>query len=65
MVKLLVVTVNLGILMQASAVKCYQVFLLQLICHEQKPQIDGWILSVVHIPGLNIHCYSPKTEAIK
>ena len=64
MVQLWVVTMNLGILLQAIGVKGYKVFLLQVICHKRKPQIDGWILSVVHILGPNIHCYSPKTEAI-
>ena len=55
---------NLGILLQATGVKGYQVFLLQVICQEWKPQIDSWILSVVHILGPNIHRYSSKTEAI-
>ena len=55
---------NLRILLQATGVKGYQVFLLQVICQERKPQIDGWILGVVHILGPNIHRYSPKTEAI-
>ena len=64
MVQLWVVTMNLWILLQATGVKGYQVFLLQVICHERKPQIDGWILSVVHILGANIHRYSPKTKAI-
>ena len=47
-----------------TGVNGYQVFLLQAICQERKPQIDIWILSVVHILDPNIHCYSPKTEAI-
>ena len=55
---------NLGILLQATGVKGYQVFLLQVIRQERKPQIDGWFQIVVHILGQNIHCYSPKTEAI-
>ena len=58
------VTMNLGILLQATGVKGYQVFLLKVICQERKQQIDGWIFSVVHILGPNIHRYSPKTEAI-
>ena len=40
---------NLGILLKATGIKVYQVFLLQVICQERKPQIDDWILNVVHI----------------
>ena len=64
MVQLWVVTKNLRTLLQANGIKGYQLFLLQVICQERKLQIDGWFLSVVHILGPNIHCYSPKTEAI-
>ena len=49
---------------QSTAVRGYQVFLLQVVCQERKLQTDGWFLGVVHILGQNIHCLSPKTEAI-
>ena len=64
MVQLWVVTMNMRILLQATAVKGYQVFLLQAICQERKPPMEGCILSVLHILSPNLHCYSPKMEAI-
>ena len=41
----------LGWCLQASAVKGYHIFLLQVVCQKRKPQIDGWFLSLLHIYG--------------
>ena len=34
-------------LLEATAVRGYQVFLSQVVCQKQKAQIDGWFLSVL------------------
>ena len=41
----------LDLLLKATAVRGYYVFLPQVVCQKRKPQIDGWFLSILHILG--------------
>ena len=38
-------------LLQATSVKGYHVFLLLVVCQKQKPHIDDFFFSVLHILG--------------
>ena len=43
-------------LLPATAFEGYFVFLLQVVAKNQKPQMDGFCLSVLHILGQEKHC---------